>query len=287
MRHPLEWLKEDFLEGEWGIDMKCPVCKSQKIFIKYDLYDYYIYECSNCSLAWTIGEIKPDYKNYHRDPDYGRYEARFRNIFLKRYKIIEKYKPEPGRVIEVGASTGILLSLFKERGWEAWGIEPSSSSKLAKKRSLKILKTIFEKANVPNSYFDVVILNHTLEHMDKPLEMLVKVKKILKKDGILFVDVPNFGGLSSRVSKQYWKLLLPEEHKYHFTQKSLSYIFKKAGLEVIHIETRSGVLDRAYPFLNLFDTKISFVGDILDVPGNIVATLAGQGSCLTMIGRKS
>ena len=140
-----------------------------------------------------------DYQNYHRDQDYMKFESLFRNIFLKRSSMIKSFSKSRGKVLDIGASTGIMLDIFKSEGWKTGGVEPSKSASAVKDKGHKLIKDIFERAKLPKNYFDVIVLNHTLEHMDDPLFVLKKVYSLLKKEGIVFIDVPNFGSLASRI----------------------------------------------------------------------------------------
>jgi len=224
--------------------------------------------------------------NYHRDEDYKKFESTFRNIFQKRFNLLrgllggEFGLPRGGRVLDIGASTGAFLSIFKEEGWEVLGVDPSRSSA----GEIKIIHEHFEKTDLPKNYFDLVILNHTLEHMDNPMFVLKKVYKVLKKNGILFVDVPNAGGLGAKILGRYWPYRLPKEHKHQFTGESLSKIFGKAGFKVIHFASRSGIFEYVNPLLEL--KRKRFLLDIFTIPYSLIATALQMGDSMSLIGRK-
>src|SRR5258708_39734302 len=97
-----------------------------------------------------------NYKKYHRDKTYQENESHFKNIFMTRFRIAN-YFVKVGtskKVLDIGASTGIMLDIFKEHGWETWGVEPSISALRAKNKKHKILKTYFEKVRLPENYLD-------------------------------------------------------------------------------------------------------------------------------------
>jgi len=190
-----------------------------------------------------------------------------------------------GSVVDIGCSNGVFLDLFREKGFETWGVEPSENAALARAKGHKVLKSAFEKTNLPKNYFDLVILNHTLEHLDDPLGILKKVYGLLKKDGIIFVDVPNAGGLGAKLLGKYWPYRLPEEHKWQFTKQSLSKLFKKAGFKIIHFESRSGIFEYANPLLELHRPR--FLIDILTIPYSLIATLLNMGDSMSIIGKKT
>ena len=183
-----------------------------------------------------------------------------------------------------------MLVLFKEKEWEVWGVEPSKSGEVARKKYIKILRESFENAKLPTNYFDVVILNHTLEHLEDPVSVLKKVKEVLKKGGIVFVDVPNFGGLSSRIFGRYWRYLTPEEHLFHFTKESLGKVVKKAGFKVIHYESRAGLFEYGNPISELWEAvstlKKRFFTDLLTLPFALLSTTLNMGNSMSVIGPK-
>ncbi len=234
-----------------------------------------------------------NYKKYHRDKTYEANEDHFRNIFITRLNIVLPYfaKASKGRVLDIGASTGVMLDIFADNGWkETWGIEPSTSSYNARKKKHKILNTYFEKAKLPENYFDLVIMNHTLEHLDNPVLILKKIYRVLRKNGIVLIDVPNAGGLGSRIWGYKWAYRLPEEHKQQFTKESLSKVFKEAGFEAIYFKSRSGIFELSNPLKDILESLIGckkrFFTTILNIPYDVFVTAINMGDSMTMVGRK-
>lgn len=230
------------------------------------------------------------YSKYHRDQDYENFEAMFRNIFRKRVLLIHRYISNGGRVLDVGCSTGIFLELFKDEGWEVWGVEPSESSSVAKSRGIKVIKNYFEKAKLPNNYFDLVVMNHTMEHLRNPLEILRKVNQIVKKNGCLFIDVPNYGGLGSRLLGEKWPYLLPKEHLHQFTKRDLESLLRNTGFKPIHSESRSGIYEFANPLDELVESVVTFkkrfFTNLILFPYSTLATVLNMGDSISIIGKK-
>ncbi len=230
-----------------------------------------------------------DYEKYHRDDTYKKFEDHFRNIFMKRFFTMKRFAKE-GRVLEIGCSTGVMLDIFRENNWETWGVEPSESAELAKSKRHKILNTYFERAKLPSIYFDCVVANHTLEHMDDPLGVLKKANRILKKDGYILIDVPNAGGWGSKVLGDRWPYRLPLEHKSQFTKDSLSKLFKESGFDVVYFESRSGIFEFYDPLLEIRQSFIGmkkrFFTNLINIPYDIFVTSSNMGDSMTMIGKK-
>lgn len=267
------------------------MCGKQEYRKLYTVGGKDIVECKGCGLVRTSDFEEPDYGQYHREFDYAEFEKHFRNIYEKRFAISGCFSEKTGRVLEIGASRGIMLDIFRERGWETWGVEPSAkSANEARRRGHKILTKIFEEAELPNNYFEVVVLNHTLEHMENPVEVMKKVRMVLKNKGVVLVDVPNYGALSRAVLGKRWPYFLPEEHRWHFDKNSLGKVFEKAGLRVVHWESRSGLFEYRYPTRELWQSlmgrKKRFFKNILGLAGATAATYINRGSSFSMVGRK-
>ena len=252
--------------------------------------DFEILKCLRCGLGKTSGVGRGSIERYHRDEIYNISRPQFSNIFKKRVDIIEKFL-RGGRVLEIGCSTGLLLSIFKKKGWEVQGVEPSGIAyQLATKEGIPTKNTSFEKAKLKGNFYDLVVLNHVLEHMRDPRKVLEKVRRVLKKDGIVFIDVPNFGGLSARIWGIGWKYILPKEHKWHFTNEALQRLIKKAGLKVIYRETRSGIWDCSNPWLEVYQSLVGgkkrfFINFMTAIPSYFIGRV-GFGSGLTVIAAK-
>ena len=265
---------------------KCPSCGHFLSTFSSD-----IKRCPSCGLGVTIALSAVSYTHYHRDDDYRQSENQFRNIFLTRFLLANKFFTRPGRVLDIGCSTGIMLELFKKAGWQVWGIEPSTSSQLAIQKGIKVLHTSFERAKLPKGHFDLIILNHTLEHMEDPVEIIQKIRPILKSRGILFIDVPNFGSLYSKLMGDHWPYLLPNEHHFHFTKKSLENILRNQKFKVIHQVSRSGLFEYSNPFLELWDSstgfKKRFFTDLIFLPFSTLATYLNAGDSMSFIACRS
>ncbi|KKQ91796.1 MAG: Methylase involved in ubiquinone/menaquinone biosynthesis [Microgenomates group bacterium GW2011_GWC1_39_7b] len=237
-----------------------------------------------------------NYNNYHRDTDYIENERLFRNIFLKRFNIIWPHfahstllRASRGKVLDIGCSNGVFLDICKERGWQTFGVEPSESGMTAERKGHKISRIYFEKSSFPDNSFDLVIMNHTLEHVDDADLILKKIHRILKKGGILYVDVPNAGGLGSKIMGDKWTLKLPNEHNYQFTKDSLSKKIINAKFKIIHFESRSGLFEFANPLSELWQSfsifKKRFFVNILFLPYSFLATLLNMGDSMSIIAK--
>lgn len=250
-----------------------------------------IYRCTRCGLGVTSGPARTQTRQYHRDWVYAKREKQFKNIFEKRARIVQGFAAR-GEVLEVGSSTGILLSLLKQKGWGVYGIEPSqTAATLAKKRGIPTIVSEFEKARMVGKKYDVVIFNHTLEHMRNPLVALRKARSLLKSRGIIFVDAPNFASFSARIAGPSWKYILPDEHLWHFTASSLFNLLNKTGFSPLWWEAHSGIWGYAHPWQEIWESlsggKKRFFTNVLTLLPTWLITKVGVGTGLSVVARKA
>jgi len=85
-----------------------------------------------------------------------------------------------GRILDVGCGDGSFLLSFSERGWDTYGVDVSKDAcNLAIKRLRRnIFNSELSNCCFPSNYFDVIILNHALEHLSNPNETLKEISII-------------------------------------------------------------------------------------------------------------
>jgi 2-polyprenyl-3-methyl-5-hydroxy-6-metoxy-1,4-benzoquinol methylase len=83
--------------------------------------------------------------------------------------------------------------------------------------------------------FDGVIMSHVLEHVAKPMELLLQIQKAAPGGVIMFVQ-SNWRGLMPRVYKSNWYAWAPTQHYWHFTPKGLTFIIQKLGWKTQKVE---------------------------------------------------
>jgi 2-polyprenyl-3-methyl-5-hydroxy-6-metoxy-1,4-benzoquinol methylase len=95
-------------------------------------------------------------------------------------------------VLELGPASGYMTSLIVNEFDEVTVVEGSKKliDQIPNYDNLTKIHSLFEDFD-PDKCFDTVIMNHVLEHIEKPLELLKKIYNWLKKDGILIIGVPN------------------------------------------------------------------------------------------------
>lgn len=155
-----------------------------------------------------------------------------------------------GRMLDIGCGRGESLVAAKEDGWEAVGLEPSEDFVKFGREELgvDVQQGFLEHTDFPDASFDVIIMNAVLEHLYNPMEVLREARRLLRKGGLIFINVPNEAGLFFKVGRLFYRLcgrswclnLSPTFEPYHvagFSPATLRYAFEKAGFETVWLKT--------------------------------------------------
>jgi 2-polyprenyl-3-methyl-5-hydroxy-6-metoxy-1,4-benzoquinol methylase len=138
-----------------------------------------------------------------------------------------------GRLLDVGCGAGERVNWYRERGFDARGIEVSGSAvERARAQGLDVKHGTLHDGHYPDAFFDVVIIAHVLEHTHSPALYLREAARILKPGGVLAVAVPNIESQSATVFKACWTMLMPPLHLYHFSVETLTRYLIKSGFEI-------------------------------------------------------
>lgn len=146
-----------------------------------------------------------------------------------------------GRILDVGCGPGKVMRVLRDRGWDVYGVDFSAVAiEHARVRlGLNVICGDLLQAHYKDDFFDVVMFNHSLEHMYDPLEILRETYRILKPGGLLLVTVPNAASFEAWLFGRWWVHWDVPRHLYHFTTETMSRLVEKAGFRVTNI--RGGV----------------------------------------------
>lgn len=137
-----------------------------------------------------------------------------------------------GSCLDVGCGDGSFLVVLRQLGWDVTGVEPDTqAAALAQEYfGLKVINDDIVSANLPANTFDLVRLNHVIEHLHDPDQTLKESYRLLKPGGRLLVLTPNTGGWGYRgVYHSHWLHLDPPRHLCLFNAETLRLIVARTG----------------------------------------------------------
>jgi 2-polyprenyl-3-methyl-5-hydroxy-6-metoxy-1,4-benzoquinol methylase len=137
------------------------------------------------------------------------------------------------RVLDVGCGAGRMLERLRDLGMQdLTGVDPYGVSSCAaangRSGSLRLVRGLVEDVD---RTFDIIVLNHSLEHVEDPAAVLAAVKALLSANGRAVVRTP-LVGYSWRRYGRFWVQLYAPRHLTIFSQRGLLECARRAGLRV-------------------------------------------------------
>ena len=163
--------------------------------------------------------------------------ARWRNIG-KRCQIVKQYSPRsPGKILDVGCSTGIFLNAMQIEGWETQGIEINSNAALfARQRfDLDIFQGQLLDTELSPKSADVITFWDVIEHTFDPLATLKKAHLLLRDRGIVVMTLPHWESLDRRLFGLQWIGYDAPRHLHIFPREVLGKLLEKAGFDILRM----------------------------------------------------
>ncbi|MFT5208016.1 MAG: 2-polyprenyl-3-methyl-5-hydroxy-6-metoxy-1,4-benzoquinol methylase [Candidatus Omnitrophota bacterium] len=192
--------------------------------------------CSKCGLVYTHPKSSSDEltREYKTMVDV-KYIAEQNGLRVQAQAIMQKiqvYK-QNGKLLDIGCGSRILLDEAKRTGWDAQGIDISTSAKPYTQNNdqINLASGSLQDIHFPDKSFDAITMLDILEHQPNPKEFLQEVYRVLKHDGVLYINTPDINSLLSKALGLKWHGI-NKSNLFYFSKQSLTHMFKLTGFKV-------------------------------------------------------
>lgn len=228
----------------------CPLCGTSgfQVLAGDDRYGMSVQTtgCHECGLVqtWprpTEGAMQRFYREEYREYYQGTtapgaaYSRKYRKVERLDYtaKLIVDATPlEPGaRILDVGCAEGTLFAALRDAGgdFEFVGVEPDEAfAAYARKTTACTTHADLASLETVEGDFDLIVVNHVLEHVGDPVLFLARLRRLLGQQGRLFLDVPDVEAYDSVTN-------LHIAHLFHFSTRTLQRALEQAGYRLSEI----------------------------------------------------
>ncbi|MBT7608829.1 MAG: class I SAM-dependent methyltransferase [Bacteriovoracaceae bacterium] len=153
--------------------------------------------------------------------------------------ILRSIEGTSGKILDLGASDGLLYQELRNRGFEVTCVDYEDPSKISVPEKDYVFCNLeqYENLNLTEKY-DYIILADVIEHLRNAPELLSYIKKFLKEDGEIIISVPNIAVWVYRVSlflgsfDYTEKGTLDETHVRFYTKKTILNLMKDSHFKV-------------------------------------------------------
>jgi len=245
--------KSDFNYQKLELEqVPCSVCGGREFetLAKVDRYRMGISTsgCAQCGLVMTNPRpsetAMDDFYQFHYRKFYESVEVPDQKYIRKIHKDIRaKYTVDfleqtgtlkkTSRVLDFGCGEGCLLREISSRmpDLEVEAVEPGENFRdfAREYAACAVYASLDHLLESSSGKFDLITINHVLEHLMQPDTILSRLKQLLAEDGYIFIDVPAIEGYRSVES-------LHIGHMFHFSENTLQLLATSLGYRVLSIE---------------------------------------------------
>lgn len=250
-------------------NMQCRICNNtdhNKTYTAKEmmlgLRDEHVYfECADCGCL-QIADVPENLPEYYPDDDYYSYEKikgskGIKGSLIKQRdrfaatgkgfigKLMQGLQPHDklpsiahanvsldSKILDVGCGAGHLLHSMQDAGFNnLLGIDPFNAEKINYDNGLQIdQKSIHEMQG--DAQWDLIMFNHSYEHVFDQHEVLQKVHQLLKPGGMCLIRVPTVTSWAWRTYGVDWVQLDAPRHLFLHSVKSMHTIAEANGFKL-------------------------------------------------------
>jgi SAM-dependent methyltransferase len=178
-------------------------------------------------------------------PDYDATERAHRDLLARQllYAVEAARGADGGRLLDVGCGEGWLLAAAKRAGYALLGLDFSDDGlrrfhpELLAAAEFGDAFEALDALSEAGAGFDVVALEHVLEHVRDPEALLARLPRVLAPGGVVAITVPNdyspiqcAARAAGDVDRDFW--LAPPQHLNYFDAPSLTALLTRLGFEI-------------------------------------------------------
>lgn len=225
---------------------KCPICYERlsddliKTLNVLDKSSFYFNKCKNCKLLVSQNYNRQNiYEDTENNTNFSNkknklftyLKQQFSYFYIKR---IINVNPNARNFLDYGCGSGEFSNSIESFGKKVFSCDVRESRPPLLNNTIKYYNDINLKD--ARELFDIILLRHSLEHIENPIETLHKLSLKLAENGIIIVEVPNLDSFHKRYMKSRWTGYFSPYHEFVFSKRSLEVVAEKLNLSV-KIET--------------------------------------------------
>lgn len=250
--------------------MKCHICGAP-LRVRYvatemmlglrETFDYY--HCERCQcLQISSDQIQGDFSRYYPVDYYSQSKSQevYKNTikgYIKRFRdkvTVQRWNPlirllsllfpdksvdfllrvplrRESSILDIGCGNGFFPIRLRSIGFtDLTGVDPLCMDLYTP--GLKLARAGIDSLD---RQFDVIMLNHSLEHIPDQLQAISKLKKILAPGGSIVIRIPVFPSFAWEKYGTHWVQLDAPRHFYIHSIKSMRMLSAKSSLQVVDV----------------------------------------------------
>ena len=210
----------------------CPLCGISPEPFAVDYQGFTLCRCPKCSLEFVSPRLsfhelaeKVYSDNYFPKRDgTNKPSAETAHYINRQLADFEKLLGECKKVLDIGCGNGAFLDFARKADWQIAGADIKLSPD-AVALNCPLWEGRLQDIDFGDNRFDLIRLNHVLEHTQDPLNELKICRNLLAPGGILYLSVPNITGMSPHLKNLQSRLHLKSNRWRHYAAMHHLFFF--------------------------------------------------------------
>lgn len=237
--------------------MNCPICNVKRHDKIYRLCDNmqilgesfpeeeaFIVSCENCGLVYMATQAtQDDYIAYYK---YGAIAPKYYDMFGKEetehyyehiLSVIQPYITVESKLLDVAGAWGELAKFISDKGFRNITVVDPNELCIDRAKEKELTTSLCSSVDMADHLtekYELIILNHTLEHIVDVEKSMENINALLKDNGYIFIEVPDAASYLNEDSAPF--NFLTYEHVLHLTSGDLNNIARIYGYDVVEIK---------------------------------------------------
>ena len=252
--------------------MICQICDNHEHNVAYEVREMMLglrdthtyFECAECGCL-QIASVPDNIQSYYPSEDYYSYDQVRASTGIKgtlikmrdRYaatgkcligKIMQRIQPHDklpslrytkvnldSHILDVGCGAAHLLHSMKEAGFKnLLGIDPFNKKDIHYENGLNIEQKSIHELPIQNTNgdWDLIMFNHSFEHVFDQHEVLEKAYKLLKPGGVCMIRIPTVTSWAWRSYGVDWVQLDAPRHFFLHSIQSMHKLAEQTGFKL-------------------------------------------------------
>lgn len=170
-----------------------------------------------------------------------------KNTLDREYRHLPRVKRAGASLLDVGCGDGSFLRIARGCGWQVIGIDPDLKAVAnAARQGLTVHQGGIEHFAGESERFDVITLNHVIEHVHAPLGVLKACHALLRPGGQIWLETPNIDARGHTRFSKDWRGLETPRHLVLFSRSSLQQTLFNAGFRDVRDRVRPNASSGMY-----------------------------------------
>lgn len=263
-------------DRKWTEFRPCPVCGNDNFVKIFEKEGGEYVKCLHCAMVYinpvfTDDAITDYYLTNHsvQSEIVENSDSFYIDLYNQGLDSIEKISSK-GNILDIGCSSGVFLDVAKKRTWNTHGVELNKKEfEFAKNKGHSVHNALLETIDF-KEHFNAITMWDVFEHIKDGEFYLKTMAKLLKKDGVIFLQIPSADSLAAKILQEKCNMFDGLEHVNIYGVKTITHLAEKCNLKVLNLKTvisEIGVLNNylsyEHPYFGNTKNK-AYIPDLID-----------------------